>query len=332
MTRSSKRIILLAIAGLGLAACGASNDSPSVAPTQAPAAPQTTVAAAPATTAATVAVKTSNSPLGQILVGPDGRTLYAFTNDVDARSSCTGTCADAWPPVIVDDSWIVAPGLDSGVFSTTERPDGGEQLVAGKFPLYYFSGDSSPGEVNGQGSGDVWFVVDTKAALIKAATPAQAPATTAAPAPVTTAPPATAAPATAAPATTAAPAPATTAAPAKPASAPVAKVSSSPLGQILVDPAGRTMYAFTKDADGKPTCNDACAKAWPPVIVNGPIAVEGADGKLFTTVARADGSSQLKAGKWPLYYFAGDAAPGDTNGQGSGNSWFVVGADAKLIK
>ena len=40
----------------------------------------------------------------------------------------------------------------------------------------------------------------------------------------------------------------------------------------------------------------------------------------------------LKVGKWPLYRFAGDAAPGDINGQGSGGVWFVVGADGKLIK
>ena len=41
---------------------------------------------------------------------------------------------------------------------------------------------------------------------------------------------------------------------------------------------------------------------------------------------------QLKMGKWPLYTFSGDAAPGDVNGQGSGGSWFVVGQDGKLIK
>ena len=37
------------------------------------------------------------------------------------------------------------------------------------------------------------------------------------------------------------------------------------------------------------------------------------------------------AGK-PLYYFAGDAKPGDTNGQGVGKVWFVVGADGELVK
>ena len=47
---------------------------------------------------------------------------------------------------------------------------------------------------------------------------------------------------------------------------------------------------------------------------------------------RPDGTHQLKAGKWPLYRFAGDSEPGDTNGQGSGGVWFVVDGLGGLIK
>ena len=39
----------------------------------------------------------------------------------------------------------------------------------------------------------------------------------------------------------------------------------------------------------------------------------------------------IAAGKWPLYRFAGDASPGDTNGQGSGGTWFAVAADGRLV-
>jgi len=35
---------------------------------------------------------------------------------------------------------------------------------------------------------------------------------------------------------------------------------------------------------------------------------------------------------WPLYRYAGDAAAGDTNGQGTGSVWYVVGADGQPIK
>jgi len=293
-------LVGLAAAGALLGACGSSNSSKPSAAAPAPPPPSvaTSPAPAPAAAGASVSVKAATSPLGQILVGPDGRTLYAFTNDTDAKSTCTGTCAEAWPPAVVAANWTVAPGLDSGIFSTVARGDGTEQLTAGQFPLYYFSGDARPGDVNGQGSGNVWFVVDTKAQVVKDAASAAAAAPTTAPA----------------------------------APVPAASLADSPLGKIVVDGSGRTLYAFTKDADGTPTCLDACANAWPPAIVTGDVAVQGLDQSLFTTVPRPDGSMQLKMGKWPLYTFSGDAAPGDVNGQGSGGSWFVVGQDGKLIK
>ena len=298
-------LVGLAAAGALLAACGSSNSPKPSAAAPAPPPPSAATSPAPAPAAAagaSVSVKAATSPLGQILVGPDGRTLYAFTNDLSssegARSTCTGTCAEAWPPAVVAANWSVAPGLDSGIFSTIGRDDGTEQLTAGRFPLYYFSGDARPGDVNGQGSGNVWFVVDTKAQVVKDAASATATPTTAAPA----------------------------------APAPAASLADSSLGKIVVDGSGRTLYAFTKDANGTSTCLDACANAWPPAIVTGDVAVQGLDQSLFTAVQRPDGSMQLKMGKWPLYTFSGDAAPGDVNGQGSGGSWFVVGQDGKLTK
>ena len=110
-------------------------------------------------------------------------------------------------------------------------------------------------------------------------------------------------------------------------------VRSTQLGDVLVDAQGRTLYGFTDDANGTPTCSGACAKAWPAEKASDtPVAGDGIDGKLLTTVDGTDGGQQLKVGKWPVYTFAGDAAPGDTNGQGSANKWFVIGADGKLIK
>ena len=166
----NKRTIggLLAAAALTLiAACGG-DDAESTATTE-PASP-----AAEAGDAA-AAVQAGDSPLGEILVGDDGMTLYAFTNDVDGVSTCSGACAEAWPAVVVEPGWAAGPGLDSEVFSTVERDDGSTQLVAGEWPLYLYSGDSAPGELNGQGSNDVWFVVAPDGSLIKEA-PADSPA------------------------------------------------------------------------------------------------------------------------------------------------------------
>ena len=72
----------------------------------------------------TVAVKAATNPLGNILVSPAGLTLYAFTKDVDAKSSCTGSCAATWPPVIVNGDLAVDSGLTSALFKVVDRPDG----------------------------------------------------------------------------------------------------------------------------------------------------------------------------------------------------------------
>ena len=290
---------LAALAAVGLAACGGGSHDATPA-----AAPPASIASAPAP-ATTIAVKVADAAGGKILVGTNGKTLYGFTNDVSATSTCYSTCAQAWPPVLVGSEWMVGPGLDSGVFSTITRDDGTTQLVAGKFPLYEYAGDAAPGDTNGQASGDVWYVVGSDAKLIKEL-PAAAPDATAPAAPVTTAAPA--------------PAPASI------------KLADTPLGKIIVDAEDRTLYAFTNDKDGTSTCAGACAKAWPAASITGdPVAGDGISAAL-TTVDNPAGGKMLKAGKWPLYRFSGDAAPGDTNGQGSGGVWFVVGADGKLIK
>ena len=104
------------------------------------------------------------------------------------------------------------------------------------------------------------------------------------------------------------------------------------LGDVLVDANGRSLYGLTKDANAMSTCTGACATAWPPLTVSSSTLPAGLDAKLFSVIARPDGTHQLEAGKWPLYRFSGDAAPGDTNGQGSGGVWFVVTPTGALHK
>lgn len=112
----------------------------------------------------------------------------------------------------------------------------------------------------------------------------------------------------------------------------VVATAESEFGTILVDAEGRTLYAFTPDTGGEPTCVDACAEAWPPAFIEGEIAVGELDASVFTLVDHPAGGQQLKAGDWPLYLFAGDAAPGDVNGQGSGGNWFVVDRDGSIVE
>ena len=179
-------IALSTLAALtALTACGGSDAAKSTAPTVTVAAPTSAPAAAPTTTvpygypasppettaapapAAAPLLGVADNALGQLLAGANGRTLYGLTEDAAGTPTCVGGCAAAWPPVIVDDSLDVSTLPSTASFSIVDRPDGSKQLKAGKWPLYYFSGDTAAGEANGQGSGGVWFVVAPNATLIK---------------------------------------------------------------------------------------------------------------------------------------------------------------------
>lgn len=110
-------------------------------------------------------------------------------------------------------------------------------------------------------------------------------------------------------------------------------LKTSTLGKIIVDAQGRTLYKFDKDTSGTTTCYDQCAANWPALVATGtPTAGPGLDASKITTVDRTDGTKQVKYGEYPLYYFANDKAGGDTNGQGIGKIWWVVGADGEAIK
>jgi predicted lipoprotein with Yx(FWY)xxD motif len=109
------------------------------------------------------------------------------------------------------------------------------------------------------------------------------------------------------------------------------KTATTGLGAVLVDGSGMTLYGFTADTNGMPTCTGACAQAWPPLTLSSATLPTGLNPSLFSVVTASDGTHQLKAGKWPLYRFAGDAKPGDTNGQGS-EGFFVVTPAGTLHK
>ena len=107
-------------------------------------------------------------------------------------------------------------------------------------------------------------------------------------------------------------------------------LASTDLGDILQDSEGRTLYLFTPDAQGDSTCYDDCADAWPAFVEEGS-AGEGVDASLLGTTTRTDGAVQVTYNGWPLYYFAGDVAPGDTNGQALNDVWWVVDAAGNAV-
>jgi len=174
------------------------------------------------------------------------------------------------------------------------------------------------------------IVLAAALALIAAACGSADADTTTTPEPATTAAPATAAPVeTTAPPTTTAPA--ETSPPETSQAGATVAVASSPLGDILVDSEGKTLYLFLPDEQGDSTCYDQCADNWPPLTA-AITAGDGADATLLGTATRTDGAEQVTYNGWPLYYFAADAAPGDTNGQGINDVWFVVTAAGESIQ
>ncbi len=117
-----------------------------------------------------------------------------------------------------------------------------------------------------------------------------------------------------------------------PAAAPAAvalKLSqNSALGSFLTDGQGRTLYVFLKDTMNTSNCNGGCAQTWPPLTAQAkPSVGDGLKADLVGTIQRQDGSMQVTYNGHPLYHYAPDQKPGDTNGQGIGGVWFVVTAE-----
>jgi len=108
-------------------------------------------------------VGTQQGKLGTMLAGGNGHTLYLFMRD---KSSCYGACAKAWPPDYTHGTpaAITGSGVNSKLLGTTRRKSGALQATYNGHPLYFFSGDSKPGDMHGENAnafGGHWYVVGT---------------------------------------------------------------------------------------------------------------------------------------------------------------------------
>jgi len=160
-----KRLILV-VPGLCiillLASCGGTaNASPSSssaygsAPTQTPAPTQ-------AATTSSFVVKTATLTVGgksmTVLTDAQGKTLYYFTPDTVAKTACTGSCAETWPPLLLSGTTKVTAATQLPGELVVGKNANGNQVIYNNHPLYTFSGDTGPGQSNGQGIGGQWFV------------------------------------------------------------------------------------------------------------------------------------------------------------------------------
>jgi predicted lipoprotein with Yx(FWY)xxD motif len=145
---------LVLVAALAIAGCGGSSDNVKA---SAPAASATPASSGGGS--ATIGVRTGS--IGTFLVDSQGRTLYLFEKDKGPMSTCSGACARYWPPTPTGGRPKAGSGVNAALLGTTSSGAVTQVTYAGH-PLYRYSGDTAPGDTNGQGLNDFgggWDVV-----------------------------------------------------------------------------------------------------------------------------------------------------------------------------
>ena len=98
-------------------------------------------------------------------------------------------------------------------------------------------------------------------------------------------------------------------------------VQETGAGRYFTNTSGMTLYVYARDTiPRKSTCNDRCAKVWPPLTATGDQQPAGK----WAVVVRDDGSNQWAYNGRPLYAYVKDTGPGQTIGEAFDNSWYVA--------
>jgi predicted lipoprotein with Yx(FWY)xxD motif len=107
-------------------------------------------------------VKSRHGKLGTFLVDGKGRTLYLFGKDSTAKSTCSGACAENWPPLLTTGKAKANGSAKQGLLGTTKRADGTTQVTYNHHPVYLFVLDKKAGDTKGQAMrafGAKWYVL-----------------------------------------------------------------------------------------------------------------------------------------------------------------------------
>jgi predicted lipoprotein with Yx(FWY)xxD motif len=127
-------------------------------------------ASASATANSGTIVKLGASNLGRVLVDAHGKTLYLWAHDKGSRSTCSGDCAEYWPPLVTRGKPTALAGANAGLLGTSRRGDGRLQVTYAGHPLYYFVQDTKPGQTKGEGLtgfGGRWDPVSSAGAPVR---------------------------------------------------------------------------------------------------------------------------------------------------------------------
>jgi predicted lipoprotein with Yx(FWY)xxD motif len=182
--RTLPAIALVGVAAI-VAACG-SNPPPPQQPISTPTATNAPVATPTTPPAAAATVTPTSEPvpvdgsqvtlfdlprLGKVLADGQGRVLYLYTRDERDRSNCSGGCLSNWPPLATSGVPQAGDGVNSSSLGVIQTPEGTSQVTYNGWPLYYYANDEMPGDVLGQGSSGVWYVLNAAGEMITKAVP-----------------------------------------------------------------------------------------------------------------------------------------------------------------
>ncbi len=232
-----------------------------------------------------------NAEYGSILTDADGNTLYFFSMDADGSSSCTGGCLDNWP-VFYQPSAAPDAGLDAADFDVIDRGAGIMQTTYKGWPLYYFANDNAPGETNGEGVGDKWFVAKPDYSIMLTDNQMVGADGTNYKSDYT---------------------------------------AGDEIVQYFTDAEGNTLYTWINDRFKKNNFTNSDFSnndAWPVYEEDGMVFPSILDASEFAMI-EVHGRNQLTYKGWPLYFFGQDAARGETKGVSvpSPGVWPVAMAD-----
>ena len=106
-------------------------------------------------------VSVASTGIGDVLVGPDGKTLYLYADDQGMTSAVPANILSAWPPLTVAsaDAAVAGEGVDESKLGTAPQPDGSIWVTYNGHLLYGFSGDGAAGDTSGHKLGDIWFAL-----------------------------------------------------------------------------------------------------------------------------------------------------------------------------
>lgn len=110
------------------------------------------------------------------------------------------------------------------------------------------------------------------------------------------------------------------------------------LGTILTTASGFTLYEFTRDHGTTNSCVkiESCSGSWPALQTSGkPLAGTGVHASMLSSTRLPSGKKQVTYNGHPLYLYAGDTGPAETDYVGEkafGGNWYAINASGHAVK